>query len=212
MVKIEREIDQLEMILIKMGNKVIKMHSALFEIYESSNREQALAIIQADNFVNNMEGEINDMAISVFALLSPVASDLRRVITVIKIASEFERIADYAKNIASFIIKADETEPNIMGYAKLMEEHFLRMLEAALQCYENKDADLAFEIPALDQQLDDLFNECISKTDQDLVLKKPQEIFKTFMVLRNLERAGDHVTNICEQIIYCVKGQQYDLG
>lgn len=107
MVKIDKEVEVLEYSVVKMGSRVISMHETLQRLYVSKDRAQALELIKADSFINNMEEEINDIAISVFALLSPVASDLRRVITAIKIASELERIGDYAKNIASYIIRND---------------------------------------------------------------------------------------------------------
>ena len=100
MVKIDKELNEMEENIIKMGNKVILMHTAVMDVLEYPDKEKELEIIQSDDRINHLEEEINDQAITSLALLSPVASDLRKVIAAIKIASELERIGDYAKNIA----------------------------------------------------------------------------------------------------------------
>ncbi len=89
---------------------VLSVCMNVFARYGLPNKERELEIIQADDRINHMEEEINDLAIESLALLAPVASDLRKVIGTIKIATELERIGDYAKNIAKFLIKQDRFE------------------------------------------------------------------------------------------------------
>ena len=120
MVKIDKELNEMEENIIKMGNKVILMHTAVMDVLEYPDKEKELEIIQSDDRINHLEEEINDQAITSLALLSPVASDLRKVIAAIKIASELERIGDYAKNIAIFMIKHEELDENIREYARSM--------------------------------------------------------------------------------------------
>lgn len=212
MVKIDKEVEQLEYLVAKMGKRVISMHETLQVLYVSKDRSQALELIKADNFINNMEEEINDIAISVFALLSPVASDLRRVITAIKIASELERIGDYAKNIASYIIKSDNIDAIVEDYIKQMEEKMIDMLKAAMLCYEEKDVELAFEIPKRDKEIDKLIEECYQTLEDNADQQSLKIMLRGSQILRSIERAGDHTINICEHVIYCVKGQHYDFG
>ncbi len=212
MVKIDKEVEVLEYSVTKMGNKVIRMHEKLLGLYTSKDTEQALEIIQSDGFINNLEEEINDIAISVFALLSPVASDLRKVITAIKIASELERIGDYAKNIASYIIKNDAINPIVEQYMVQMEELMIAMLKETMNCYSEKDVELAFEIPQKDKEIDLLIDECFTKLEKEADQKSLKAMLRGSQILRNIERAGDHTINICEHIIYCVKGQHYDFG
>lgn len=212
MVKIDKEVEQLEYSVVKMGNRVISMHEKLQKLYLSKNRADALELIKSDNFINNMEEEINDIAISVFALLSPVASDLRKVITAIKIASELERIGDYAKNIASYIIRNDNIDSTVEAYIMQMEEKVIEMLKAVIQSYEEKDVELAFEIPERDKEIDMLIEGCYQTLEKEADQQSLIIMLRGSQILRSIERAGDHTINICEHIIYCVKGQHYDFG
>lgn len=212
MVKIDKELNEMEQNIIKMGNKVILMHTAIIDVLEAPDKEKELAIIQSDDRINHLEEEINDQAITSLALLSPVASDLRKVIAAIKIASELERIGDYAKNIAIFLIKHEELDENIRAYAGNMEKEFITMLENAITCYMNADVEAAFEIPEQDKQINTLLKETkhnVTKQQKEALL---EHVFEISSMLRNIERAGDHVKNICEHVIYMVKGQHYDFG
>ena len=212
MVKIDKELNEMEENIIKMGNKVILMHTAVMDVLEYPDKEKELEIIQSDDRINHLEEEINDQAITSLALLSPVASDLRKVIAAIKIASELERIGDYAKNIAIFMIKHEELDENIREYARSMEKEFSAMLENAITCYMNADVEAAFEIPEQDKQINTLLKETkhnVTKQQEEALL---EHVFEISSMLRNIERAGDHVKNICEHVIYMVKGQHYDFG
>lgn len=212
MVKIDKELNEMEENIIKMGNKVILMHTAVMDVLEYPDKEKELEIIQSDDRINHLEEEINDQAITSLALLSPVASDLRKVIAAIKIASELERIGDYAKNIAIFMIKHEELDENIREYARSMEKEFITMLENAITCYMNADVEAAFEIPEQDKQINTLLKETkhnVTKQQEEALL---EHVFEISSMLRNIERAGDHVKNICEHVIYMVKGQHYDFG
>ena len=212
MVKIDKELNEMEENIIKMGNKVILMHTAVMDVLEYPDKEKELEIIQSDDRINHLEEEINDQAITSLALLSPVASDLRKVIAAIKIASELERIGDYAKYIAIFMIKHEELDENIREYARSMEKEFIAMLENAITCYMNADVEAAFEIPEQDKQINTLLKETkhnVTKQQEEALL---EHVFEISSMLRNIERAGDHVNNICEHVIYMVKGQHYDFG
>lgn len=212
MVKIDKELNEMEKNIVKMGNKVILMHTAIMDVLKHPDKEKELEIIQSDDRINHLEEEINDQAITSLALLSPVASDLRKVIAAIKIASELERIGDYAKNIAIFMIKHEELDENIREYAYSMEKEFIAMLENAITCYMNADVDAAFEIPDQDKQINSLLKETkhnVTKQQKEALL---EHVFEISSMLRNIERAGDHVKNICEHVIYMVKGQHYDFG
>lgn len=212
MVKIDKELDGMEQNVLKMGNKVIAMHEAIIAVLSQQDKEKELEIVQADDRINHLEEEINDQAIASLALLSPVASDLRKVIAAIKIACELERIGDYAKNIAIFLIKNEHLDMTILEYAQTMEKEFIVMLEETMKCYLNKDVEKAFEIPEIDKEINSLMKETkhnlTKKQEDDLI----GHIFEVSSMLRNIERAGDHVKNICEHIIYMIKGQHYDFG
>lgn len=212
MIKIDKELDAMEHSVLKMGQKVTKMHEKVVSALEKPGKDLELEIVQSDNIINHLEEEINDLAVRSLALLSPVASDLRKVVADIKIASELERIGDYAKNIAIFLIKHDTIDTSVLEYAQAMEKGFISMLEETMVCYEQRDVEKAFEIPERDKEINMLFKELkkIVKSSDDPMLM--EHIFEISSMLRNIERAGDHTKNICEHIIYMIKGQHYDFG
>ncbi|WP_075876714.1 phosphate signaling complex protein PhoU [Merdibacter massiliensis] len=215
MIRIDGKLSQMEQTLVKMGNRVVSMHECVCEVLAEPNKERELEIIQADDRINHMEEEINDLAIESLALLAPVASDLRKVIGTIKIATELERIGDYAKNIAKFLIKQDGLRDSVADYAISMEKDLITMLEKAMQCMVDQDEDAAFAIPESDdlinQQMKDIREQLLANTNESKedTLK---ELFEISAMLRNIERAGDHIKNICEHVLYMMKGQHYDFG
>ena len=212
MVKIEKELEVNEDSVKRMAESVVQMHEKVVCVLEKPSREIALDIVQGDDLINHLEEEINDQSVRSLALLSPVASDLRKVVADIKIASELERIADYAKNIAAFLIKSEVLEENVMAYAAAMEKRFIEMLKETLKAYEQRDVKAAFQLPKKDEGINQLYEELkqnlLQHPNETLVV----ELFEISAMLRNIERAGDHTKNICEHIIYMVKGQHYDFG
>lgn len=211
-IKIEKELEEMEATILKMGYRVIAMHEKVQAIITTPDKAQALEIIQVDDRINHLEEEINDVAIAALALLSPVASDLRRVVAGIKIASELERIGDYAKNIAIFMIKHDAVDAIVLEYAQEMEGAFCTMLSTALKAYEEKDVERAFEIPEMDNVIDQLTLELNAKLRSYEDINQLKHALSVGAMLRSIERAGDHTKNICEHIIYLIKGQHYDFG
>ena len=210
MIRIDGKLSQMEQTLVKMGNRVVSMHECVCEVLAEPNKERELEIIQADDRINHMEEEIKSLA-----LLAPVASDLRKVIGTIKIATELERIGDYAKNIAKFLIKQDHLSDMVADYAISMEKDLITMLERAMQCMVDQDEEAAFAIPESDsvinQQMKDIRAKLLAD-DGESRENALKELFEISAMLRNIERAGDHIKNICEHVLYMMKGQHYDFG
>lgn len=214
MIRIDGKLSQMEQTLVKMGNRVVGMHECVCEVLAEPNKERELEIISADDRINHMEEEINDLAIESLALLAPVASDLRKVIAAIKIASELERIGDYAKNISKFLIKNDHLTDIVCDYAISMEKDLIGMLEKAMQCWDVRMKRRLLPPESdhrINQQMKDIREKLLSQNgvDKEQLL---DELFEISAMLRNIERAGDHVKNICEHILYMMKGQHYDFG
>lgn len=207
---LDKTLEALETSVIHMGEKIIIQHEKCLEILESKDESLALEVVKNDEFVNNYEEDINNQAMIQFALLNPVASDLRRILVAIKMASELERIGDYAKGLASFIIKRrDPEEEDLLKHAVKMEQYFIGMLKEAMIAYKEKDIDRAFEVAKNEKKIDELFRrfkDMLQKNDS-LTIK---QAFYLSGLFRNIERSGDHTINICEHIVYLVKGVQYD--
>ncbi len=212
MVRMEKELNVMESTLLKMWGKVIHMHEKVVIMLATRNRDIALEIVQADDFINHLEEEVNEIGLSVLALLSPVASDLRRVISSIKIASELERIADYAKNIGIFILRYDEMNQTVIEYAQEMDKAIIEMLVKTKVCYIDRDVEAAFEIPQQDKLINHLEKELNEKLSAYNDVEMLKQVLSVGCMFRSLERAGDHIKNICEHIIYLMKGQYYDFG
>lgn len=213
MVKINLELSLFKENIISMGSRVYKMHEDALIALKTSDRDLALSIIESDEYVNNDEESVNRRALEVLALLAPVASDLRIVIAGIKIATDLERMGDYAKNIARFILKNEPILEEQMVLIEYIYNSYLNFFSKVMEAYENKDLNAAFELPKLDDGIDQSLKNLFFKLE-DIELNQPNTIKLIPLVgmARNIERAGDHSKNICEQIIYEATGQHYDFG
>ena len=212
--KMDESLAAFQALILQMYRKVKTMHELALDILRSGDKEKALQLIYMDDFVNHLEEEINDQAQTVLALLSPVATDLRKVIAGIKIASDLERIGDYAKNIADYVIKKGPAEPPFVGeQAEAIGRLFLEMLDAAMDAYQKEDVAQAYQIPRQDEQINDQFAKLSGQIETAVMQGMQMEhVVPLVAMLRNFERAGDHTKNICEHLIYQVKGQHIDFG
>ena len=212
--KMDESLAAFQALILQMYRKVKTMHELALDILRSGDKEKALQLIYMDDFVNHLEEEINDQAVRSLALLSPVASDLRKVVADIKIASDLERIGDYAKNIADYVIKKGPAEPPFVGeQAEAIGRLFLAMLDAAMDAYQKEDVAQAYQIPRQDEQINDQFAELSGQIETAVMQGMQMEhVVPLVAMLRNFERAGDHTKNICEHLIYQVKGQHIDFG
>lgn len=213
MVKLDEQCLQIKDCVLSMANAVSKMYALSLEALEFEDKEKALKVIKMDDVVNRYEEEINDLAMDALALLSPVASDLRKVLAAIKIASDLERIGDYAKGIAFFMIKNGGLDEEIMLLAKQLGDVFLTMLDHAMDSYAQSDAHWAMSIPEEDLEIDRLFDEILNVLKNRAKIQERFDIFIPIIgMLRNLKRAGEHTKNICEHTIFEIKGQHVEFN
>lgn len=213
--KFDENLNELQSKLIEIGNFAIEALDRSLEALETKDIDLALEIIEDDEQADILELEINDMAILLIAKQQPVAIDLRRVIVAIKIATDIERIADFAVNIAKSTIRIGK-DPLIkpIEHIKKMHEINKDMLRLSLEAFNNEDIVLAKKVAEMDDQVDDLYGQTIRDLLQ-LNQKNPDhlpQITQLSFIARYLERAADHTTNIAENIFYLVKGRRYDLN
>ena len=173
--------------------------------------ELAAHIIENDRKLDALEAEIATYVVRILALRQPMANDLRTVVACLKIASDLERIGDYAKNIAkrSLILNKGSLPAPISGIGNL--SHMVEMmLHEALDAFANDDAEIAVRLRERDEEADNahtgIFRELITYMMED-----PRTITScthlTF-IAKNLERIGDHSTNIAESIVFKVAGER----
>jgi phosphate transport system protein len=164
----------------------------------------------ADNAIDVLEAEINENAARVIALRAPTAVDLRMILSVMKISGNLERIGDYAKNMAkrtsvlSKMPPVSDSTGAIRRMARLAEE----MLTDSLDAYIRRDVELAADIIARDEDLDQMYN-ALFREFLTYMLEDPRNItacMHLHFIAKNIERMGDHCTSMAEQVTYLVTG------
>jgi len=211
----EKDLKILQNKLVELVQFAEKALAKSMRAFETHDIELSLKIIENDMTANILYEEINEFAILLIAKQQPVAIDLRRIIIAIKIATDVERIADFAVNIAKSTIRIGQEE-HIKPIQRLKKMHEITetMLRDAVIAYEKDDIQLAKKVAELDDEVDALYGETILelfKVNNERSDSLPQ-ITQMLFICRYLERAADHVTNIVEYIFYLVKGKYYDLN
>jgi len=172
--------------------------------------EKARQIIDADRSVNESRYAIEHETFVLIATQQPMAVDLRTLAAVLEIATELERIGDYAKGIAKITIKMG-TEPFVKPLIDIprMAEKARNMLHRALQAFFGRDTELARAIPLEDDEMDALYDQ-IFRELTTYIITEPRLVDRAsylIWVAHNLERAADRVVNICERVIFMVTGE-----
>jgi len=206
----ERELQDLEKRLQELGRMV---EEALVEAVDALKRrdlEKAGRIIDADRSVNERRYAIEHETFVVIATQQPMAVDLRTLAAVLEIATELERIGDYAKGIARITLKMG-TEPFVKPLIDIprMAEKARNMLHRGLQAFFARDTELARAIPMEDDEMDALYDH-IFRELTTYIIADPRLVDRAsylIWVAHNLERAADRVVNICERVIFMVTGE-----
>ncbi|MBD8069149.1 phosphate signaling complex protein PhoU [Bacillus sp. PS06] len=179
------------------------------------DEQKAKEIIASDIKINEYDEKINHTIIQLIAQQQPVASDLRKIIAALKISSDVERIGDLAVNIAKSILHIGNG-PLIKPIVEIpkMATISLGMLTDVIEAYNKEDVNLAKETALKDDEVDQLFGK-LMKELLELMTSNPAslgQITQLAFICRNIERLGDHTTNIAEHIIFMVKGKKFDLN
>ena len=211
----EQEMEKLQLEILKMSGMV--EDSLIFSINSLKNKDVVLAqrVIDGDEDIDNREIMIEDHCLKLIALQQPLAKDLRIIATALKIITDLERIADYSSDIAKITLKiADEEYIKALIDIPLMAETAAKMVRMSIDAYVSSNVEEAKITAAMDDEVDTLHK----KIFQELVAimaKNPEQINQAthfLLVSRYLERIGDHVTNICERIVYSETGARIDLN
>ena len=175
-------------------------------------RDSKLAetIIQRDHEVNRLDVEIDDLCIQLLALHQPAARDLRFITTALKITTDLERIGDMAVNICERALELNE-EPQLKPYIDIprMARISEKMIRESLDAFVREDTSLALKVCKEDQEVDDL-NSQIFRETITFMIEDPHTVsraMKISSISKDLERIGDHATNIAEMVVFMVKGK-----
>lgn len=213
--RFEHDMKSVQENLMELCKKSIEALEVSFKAFVEKDIDLALSIIDNDVYINRLEEAISDRVILLIAKQQPVATDLRRLMTIVKAASDMERVGDYAVNIAKETIRIGK-EPFITTIETLeqMCAKTTSMLRQIVEAFIDENTTQAKEIAELDDQVDDLYGQTISHL-MHLSSVKPENVSQIMylsFVSRYLERSADHATNIAEHLFYLVKGQHYELN
>ena len=198
-----------------MGDQVYNSYVKLISVCNTGDLDLAEQIMEQDKLVNEMEVSINVDGYLLIAKQCPVASDLRRIITALKISNELERIADYTVNIAKYLKVNREIKQAFLQEIICLSTIFMEMLDNIMEAFRNENIDLALQVSEADELLDEEYKKSVKNLMKIAKISSDEEIeqaMKALLVLKQLERAGDHVTNIAENIVYLVNGKRIELN
>ncbi len=205
----DEDITRLRGLIAEMGGLAEVSLSEGMEALVKGNQELAQGVIARDKRIDALEAEVDKLAVRVIALRAPMADDLREVIAALKIAGVVERIGDYAKNIAKASAKIEgrkKFEP--LTLLPAMAEIAGGMVHDVLTAYAARDAVLAAEIVERDDKVD-AFYDSIFRNLVSHMMENPASISSAAQLLfvaRNIERIGDHATNVAEMVYYAATG------
>lgn len=204
-----RDLEELHKNLLSMSAAVEEMiHRAVAQLSEP-NYEEAQALGDRDDVIDDWDVRIEDSCLKILALHQPVAIDLRRITTAMKIAGELERVADLAVNIgerACGLIAAPEVA--IPEELKEMAAAAVDMLHRAIDSYVDFDVSKATEVCRQDDEIDSQNRQIINSLIQQMHDRpdRVESLLHLFSASRQVERVADHATNIAEDVVYLVEG------
>lgn len=179
------------------------------------NLDLANQVVKKDDIVDQMELEIEKKCLSILALQQPMAKDLRLIATILRIIIDMERMADHCEDIARTTIDLYD-QPYIKRLIDIPRMGTVagQMVELAINALINEDTSLAMSIIPLEQEMDALYNQVFREL-LSYMMQDPKTIpqaTRLLLVAGNLERVGDHATNLAEMVVYMVEGKRIDIN
>jgi len=208
-IKFQQSLYELKERLLVMAGLVEQAIQRATEAYSSRDEGLCEMVLLSEPAINRMEGEIDQLALDLLAMEQPMAVDLRFILSVIRINADLERVGDQAVNIANRVqdlgtlanAELPVDIPKLAGLAGAM-------VRKALQAFIEGDAEMAQSVLLLDDQVDDM-NRDAFRALGNLIKQQPDlatQALNALIISRNLERVGDHATNIAEDVIFWVRG------
>ena len=207
----DRDLEGIQTLLMKMGGLVESAILDAARALEDRDIELAEQVRRADQVIDALEEQINADCAKVIALRAPTATDLRTVLTVMKIAGNLERCGDYAKNLAKRTLVLAQVPPvgSAAGSVRRLAKTVQGLLRDALDAFIQRDAVLAADVRNRDRDVDQMYN-ALFREFVTYMMEDSRNISPTMhlhFIAKNIERVGDHATGIAEQVIYLVTGE-----
>jgi phosphate transport system protein len=193
-----------------MGGLAEAALSSAMQAVTKRDVDLAAEIVRDDAKIDELNREVDELAVRLLALRQPMANDLREIVAALRISADVERIGDYAANIAKRAIAMSEMRPSrsVPGIAR-MGRLAQRLIKDVLDSYAEKNAEKAVAVWARDEEIDDAYNSLFRETltymmeDARAITPSAHLLF----IAKNIERIGDHATNVAETIYFMVKGK-----
>jgi phosphate transport system protein len=207
----DQELELLDKKIAQMGGLVERLLAQGFDALEKRDPNLAEAAAASDRAIDVLEREIQEMTILMIAKRQPMANDLRHVMTVLKIAGDLERIGDLAKNIAkrALAISGENHPKPLMTGLKHMVELAFSQLKDVLDAFAERDSQKAVAVWRHDERIDAMYNSLFREL-LTYMMEDPRNIGLCTHLLfaaKNIERIGDHTTNIAENVHFLVHGK-----
>lgn len=206
----DEEIEALRSLIGQMGGLAEAQVTAAVDALRRRDTDAAMDVVVRDLQLDQMETEAERQAVTIIALRAPLADDLREIVAALKISAIIERIGDYAKNIGKRVPVLTKAAP--IGPAVIipeMAQTASSMIRDALDSYVDRDAALALAVMQRDSQVDDFYNS-LFRSLLTYMMENPHHITPAthlLFIAKNLERIGDHATNIAEMVHFSVTGE-----
>ena len=206
----DEDIGELRGLIAQMGGLAEQAIGASMEALRRHDLEGARAIVAGDAQIDALEMQVEQLAVRIIALRAPLADDLREVVAALKIAGVVERIGDYAKNIAKRVPSIEshgEIEP--ISVLPAMSALAVQMVHDALDAFAARDAAGAVAVCESDRQVDDFYNS-LFRVLVTHMMENPKtigQVAQLLFIAKNLERVGDHATNIAEMVYFAATGR-----
>ncbi|MCB1800782.1 MAG: phosphate signaling complex protein PhoU [Gammaproteobacteria bacterium] len=219
MSKVHRVLDrqevQIHANMLRMAKLAEQALASAMDSLMSQNAELAEQVVEGDLQINTMLRVIENECLQAIALHQPVAADLRDIIASLQVATEIERIADHAKDIAKIVLGMDPGDfSGPIDRLGEMNDLCVNMFTRVIEAYGNRDADLALAAAAEDSTVDELDRQAKSSLMMQLMTGADSTMHATHLlwIAYHLERIGDRVTNIAERVVFMVTAETPELG
>jgi phosphate transport system protein len=206
----DRDLESIQAGIMKMGGMVEdSIHKSVLAL-DTRDPELADLVRAGDAAIDALETQVNEEAARILALRSPTASDLRTVLSIFRVSTNLERIGDYSKNIAkrSHAVIAQPPIEGATASLRRMAREVELMLKDVLDAYIQRDLGLAEDVRERDLEIDQIYS-ALFREYLTFMMEDPRLItacMHLHFMAKNIERMGDHVTSIAEQVVYLVTG------
>ncbi|MGC1412404.1 MAG: phosphate signaling complex protein PhoU [Acetobacteraceae bacterium] len=206
----DQELKRLRNMMTEMGGIVETQVALAADAIMQRDAASATRAVEEDPKVDALEREVESFVIRLLALRQPVAGDLRQIVAALKITGDLERIGDYAANVAKrSIVLAQFSLPYSLAGLAHMARMVQGQLKSIIDALGDNDAEKAVEVWRSDQVVDDIYN-AIFRELITYMMEDPRNITPCthlLFIAKNLERIGDHATNVAENLYYAVTGE-----